>query len=155
MAVFIVRVELHGTKSLSDYDGLHQMMQLSGYLRQITSDDGRVFKLPSATYNREAGAPASASAICDQVKSIANKTHFQNAVLVTEMQECAWVGLEEVRKTPPLGLGALGQNPLYSPTTETLLGGSTNALGLGAVQNNALLPPPAGTIFGGLYPTRR
>ena len=94
MAQFTVRIELHQGQR-SDYDSLHSTMASRGFSRLITSDDGRTFQLPWAEYNGSGNlTSAEVRAIA---RSAANSTGRSNAVLVTEAQTRAWVGLEEVR----------------------------------------------------------
>lgn len=49
MAIYTVRVVLRGAE-WDTYEKLHESMQASGYTREVTSDDGVVFKLPDAEY---------------------------------------------------------------------------------------------------------
>ena len=51
MAQFTVRVELHRANQ-DDYDALHSAMEEEGFSRQIKSDDGTRYHLPTAEYNR-------------------------------------------------------------------------------------------------------
>jgi hypothetical protein len=58
MARYVTRVELHDAHS-GDYEKLHLFMAIRAFYRIITSDDGRVYDLPSATYFSYGAEPAS------------------------------------------------------------------------------------------------
>jgi len=92
MAQFTVRVELHKA-TWSDYDILHAAMESKGFSRDITSSDGATYRLPWAEYTGF-GSFTSAQ-IRDIAREAANTTGKQNAVLVTESNGCAWVGLNK------------------------------------------------------------
>ena len=125
MPAFIVRVVLHGAREYPDYENLHKLMESHGYLRQIRADDGRLFKLPTGTYRCNGENLATASTIRAQAASIAALAGFRYAVLVTEQESSAWIGLEEiVSNARPNGLINLAPpapptplNPLFSQTT--------------------------------------
>src|SRR5690349_20426124 len=90
MANFTVRVELHNAQ-WSDYDQLHAAMEQKGFLRQITSDDGKTYQMPWAEYNGT--AKLTSSQVRDIAKSAADTTGKQNSVFVTEAVTRAWIGL--------------------------------------------------------------
>ncbi len=90
MANFTVRVELHQAE-WDDYQALHSAMELQGFSRLITADNGTTYHLPWAEYNT-AGNLTSAQ-VLDAARAAANTTGKQNAVLVTEAIRRTWIGL--------------------------------------------------------------
>ena len=90
MAQFTVRVELHHA-TLDDYDVLHGAMEKQGFSRVITGDDGKTYHLPWAEYNG-VGALSSVQ-VRDIASTAASTTGKRYAILVTESQTRAWVGL--------------------------------------------------------------
>lgn len=95
MPNFTVRVELHNA-TYQDYENLHAAMSRVGFSRQITSDDGKVYNLPTAEYDKTANSTA--SEICTQVKAVANSTGKSNGVLVTQAGARSWNGLEQIQQ---------------------------------------------------------
>jgi len=89
---FVVRVVLHGAKDPEDYNDFHEEMEAKHYYRTITSDEGVTFELPPATY-RAGGVDWTMEMIRAEVRAIADATGFSNAVLVTESNGSAWIGL--------------------------------------------------------------
>jgi len=55
MAKFQVRVELHGA-TWDDYETLHAEMADRGFSREVTSDGGTTYQLPTAEYVIRANA---------------------------------------------------------------------------------------------------
>jgi hypothetical protein len=51
MAMFTVRVELHGVVSEAIYKGLHDAMFAAGFHRFITGDDKKAHLLPTGMYH--------------------------------------------------------------------------------------------------------
>ena len=51
MAQFTTRVELHRATG-EDYSSLHSAMEYQGFSRTIRSDDGIIYILPTAKYDR-------------------------------------------------------------------------------------------------------
>ena len=51
MAQFTTRVELHRATG-EDYSSLHSAMEYQGFSRTIRSDDGIIYILPTAEYDR-------------------------------------------------------------------------------------------------------
>lgn len=93
MTTFIVRVELFGNASWQQYENLHSGMERRGFSRTITSDDGTVYDLPSATYQRSSSY--SRSNILSEAKAAANAVWNDNAVLVSETNGNTWNGLKK------------------------------------------------------------
>jgi hypothetical protein len=93
MAIFTTRVELHNA-SYSDYETLHAAMERRGFSRQITSDSGKTYNLPTAEYNREGALTR--QQVLDSAKAASAETGKRFAVLVTEAEGRIWVGLQEV-----------------------------------------------------------
>ena len=92
MATFTTRVELHRAYE-DDYEVLHAAMERRGFARQITSDDGVTYHLPTADYNYS-GNKTSSQAL-DLAKAAASETNKKHAVLVTESNGRTWSGLEK------------------------------------------------------------
>lgn len=90
MAKFTVRVELHDAQ-WSDYDQLHAAMELKGFSRQITADDGKTYQMPWAEYT--GSAQLSSPQVRDIAKAAADTTGKKSAVFVTEAVTRAWIGL--------------------------------------------------------------
>lgn len=92
MSKFVVRVELHRA-SEAIYESLHKKMAAAGYYRQIASDNGVLFFLPTATYEQTFGKDFSAVQIRDHVKPIVNGVWNSSEIFVTKYLEAAWTGL--------------------------------------------------------------
>ena len=91
MANYLARVELE-LAGPEDYEGLHASMQQRGYVRQITGEDGAVYRLPAGTYfvtNTSAVLHVALSAAVEAAK----ETGKRSAVLVTDWQSARWSGL--------------------------------------------------------------
>lgn len=91
MANFTVRVELHQA-TYADYELLHAAMEGQGFSRFITSDQGTTYRMPWAEYNGSGNL--SSTQVRDIARTAANTTGKDNAVLVTEAQSRAWIGLK-------------------------------------------------------------
>jgi hypothetical protein len=91
MANYLARVELQ-LASLEDYEQLHLSMQLRGYARKITGEDGVVYQLPTGTYF-VTGTSAALSVALNAAVDAANETGKKSAVLVTDWQSVRWYGL--------------------------------------------------------------
>jgi hypothetical protein len=93
MALFTVRIELHDAQ-WADYDSLHNAMQMRGFSRQITSDEGHRYHLPWAEY--DGSAALSSTQVLNIAQTAANSTGKRHSVLVTEAKSRAWSGLPKV-----------------------------------------------------------
>ena len=93
MATFTTRVELHRAYD-DDYDVLHAAMERRGFSRQITSDSGKTYHLPTAEYNISGNKTR--DQVLDLAKAAASETNKKHAVLVTESNGRSWSGLEQV-----------------------------------------------------------
>ena len=91
MPAFTTRVELHAA-SYSDYETLHAAMARRGFSRQITSDSGRSYHLPTAEYDKSGNY--SPEQVLDFAKAAAAETGKNYAVLVTQSQSRIWIGLQ-------------------------------------------------------------
>lgn len=100
MALFTIRVELHNA-TRDDYTKLHKLLAARGITDIVTSDTGQSYRLPPAEYNYQ--GDASATAVTQTVKGIADQVVRSSAVLVTKVAERSWIGLEL------LGKGLLSQ----------------------------------------------
>lgn len=90
MTSFTVRVELHNA-NYEDYEALHAAMAKAGFSRQITSDGGTTYQLPTAEYNRK--GDLTRSQVLEQAKAAAKSTGKPYGVLVTESAGRSWDGL--------------------------------------------------------------
>lgn len=89
MAIFTVRVEMHGATG-ADYERLHAAMGARGFRRQITSDQRVAYDLPTAEYD-QTNRPTGSAAVRDEVVAIAKTVHPDPSVLVTEAVGRAWL----------------------------------------------------------------
>jgi hypothetical protein len=90
MAQFTVRVELHDAQ-WTNYNTLHAAMERQGFSRLIRGDDGHIYQLPWAEYDREANLTS--VQILGIAQNAANATGRRNSILVTEVKNRAWSGL--------------------------------------------------------------
>lgn len=82
MAVFVVRVVLHGADSY-DYNDLHDaMIDQAGAKRTITSSEGVVYDLPDGEYY--ISSSKTRSDVYKQVLQIAKNVKENPSILVTE-----------------------------------------------------------------------
>jgi len=51
MAQFIIRVEILGNASKSEYEKLHAAMEKQGFVRTVTGADGKQFHLPTGEFH--------------------------------------------------------------------------------------------------------
>ena len=90
MAKYLVRVELHGA-TREDYLRLHSEMANRGFSREVTSDDGLTYQLPTAEYL------IYTSSGLEEVRALAaaaaTVTGRNFGVIVAEYSRSAWVGL--------------------------------------------------------------
>ena len=93
MAQFMVRVELHEADE-DDYETLHEAMEGEGFARQISSDDGVVYRLPTAEYYREGNL--SKQEVLDKAKNAVSKTRKKAEILVTKARGFKWSGLKKI-----------------------------------------------------------
>src|SRR5882724_8251264 len=93
MARFTIRVELHAA-SYADYDTLYAAMARRGFSRQIMADDGTVYQLPTAEYDRTGNFTP--QYVLDSAKAAAAETGKTFAILVTQTEYRIWVGLQKV-----------------------------------------------------------
>lgn len=90
MAMFTVRVELHGATG-SDYASLHQNMKQFGFTDTIVSDEGKTYQLPPAEYN--AVGSFTKEQVLDAAKAAAARVKPSYAILVSESSARIWTGL--------------------------------------------------------------
>jgi hypothetical protein len=93
MAQFTVRVELHHANQ-DDYDALHAAMKEEGFSRQIESDKGTLYHLPTAEYNRDSGK--SINDILSSAAAAADTIGKKYGILVTESAGRMWRNLKKV-----------------------------------------------------------
>ena len=95
MSNFIARIVLHKSTDESNYDLLHEDMEGIGYLRQITGDSGKTWKMPPAMYVRytEADIENEREAIATVVRRHWKKRF---AIFLSTAPVAAWRGLDEI-----------------------------------------------------------
>ncbi len=91
MTQFTTRLELHNTSS-EDYETLHEAMSNEGFSRQITSDEGVTYHLPTAEYDFRGSE--NRSSVLDKAKRAAASTGRSHGILVTELAGRTWMGLK-------------------------------------------------------------
>lgn len=93
MAQFTTRVVLHNA-DWKNYEALHGFMQLEGFKRTITSDDGTTYHLPDAEYDYS--GQLTRAQVIEKAKAAAARTGKTYSVLVTESAGRTWSGLTKV-----------------------------------------------------------
>ncbi|RYE42634.1 MAG: hypothetical protein EOP24_31945 [Hyphomicrobiales bacterium] len=94
MARFTIRVVLHDNATWADYEQLESALAARNITDVITADDGRRFKMPPAEYQCHGDLTSvQVQQICVEAATTTGKRH---AVLVTESNSRAWVGLAPV-----------------------------------------------------------
>lgn len=91
MASFTVRMVLEDA-SWEDYEKLHARMEMSGFSRTVTADDGNTYHLPDAEYDYQ--GQVTCSQVFEKAKVAANGVGRKFSILVTESKGRIWVGLE-------------------------------------------------------------
>jgi hypothetical protein len=94
MAQFTTRVELHRATG-EDYSNLHSAMEYQGFSRTIRSDDGFIYILPTAEYDRT-GDNLTRTQVLNDARAAAASVAATFSVLVTEASARTWIGLEKV-----------------------------------------------------------
>jgi len=94
MSNFIARVELHSA-DYDDYELLHTSMQRRGFLRRITSNEGRTSQLPTGTYIME-NATISGSDALKRAVTAASETGKESSIIVADWSCANWQGLSGV-----------------------------------------------------------
>lgn len=89
---YTTRVELH-RGSEEDYETLHSAMEREGFSRQVKSDDGTWYHLPTAEYNYQGNE--SRGEVREKAKRAAAKTGLAYMVLVTESNGRTWYNLSK------------------------------------------------------------
>lgn len=87
---YTTRVELHRGGE-DDYETLHSAMEREGFSRQIKSDDGTWYHLPTAEYVYSGSQ--SRTEVREKAKRAAAKTGLTFMVLVTEANGWSWYNL--------------------------------------------------------------
>jgi hypothetical protein len=90
MSSFTTRVELHSA-TYSDYETLHSAMQAEGFSRVIRADNGTIYHLPTAEYDRS--GELTNNQVLQSAQRAAAKTGRTYAVLVTNANSRTWTGL--------------------------------------------------------------
>jgi hypothetical protein len=98
MASFTTRVELHSA-SYSDYETLHAAMARRGFSRQIAADNGTVYQLPTAEYDKK--GDFTKQQVLGLAQAAATETGKAFAVLVTQSESRIWAGLPIVQAHAP------------------------------------------------------
>ena len=94
MALFLTRIELHSARTADDYTRLHQEMEIEGFERTITSDDGDTYHLPPAEYHYTGRVDR--SAVLAKAKAAASRVANKYGVIVCE-GGMTWYGLIKVK----------------------------------------------------------
>lgn len=97
MARYTTRVQLNGHPTGEDYENLHRAMKRRGFTRIIESDDGKLYWLPHAEYNRE--GEMTRATVLDDAKAAAATISRDFEVLVTESVGRTWHGLKGATAT--------------------------------------------------------
>lgn len=91
MAIFTVRVEMHGATS-KDYDLLHERMAAKGFKRFLEGQDDSggngLYELPTGEYDYT--AEVTARDVRELVKGIAGSVKPGAWVLITEIKNRVW-----------------------------------------------------------------
>jgi hypothetical protein len=95
MPKYTTRVELQSAAA-ADYNKLHAAMEGEGFSRTIKSDDGRVYQLPTAEYDRV--GDLTRSQVLESAKRAATKVGKTYQILVTESSGRTWHGLKKSSK---------------------------------------------------------
>ena len=119
MAQFITRVELQGSPSEQDYERLHSAMQAVGFGRAIKGDDGKAYKLPTATY--VSIGDFTASTVRDLASAAAKNTGLRYLVLTARVDDVAWQLNEALNPHATL----LGERNYLNPLAWAMLGGTS------------------------------
>jgi hypothetical protein len=90
MAMFTVRVELHGATD-GDYDTLHDAMEAEGFGRTVVSNAGDEYRLPSAEYSL--AGDFTVQKVLAMAKNAAAKVRLNRSILVNEVTSRLWLGL--------------------------------------------------------------
>jgi hypothetical protein len=90
MAKYLVRVELHGA-TWDDYERLHSEMANRGFSREVTSDNGGTYRLPTAEYVIQTSHDL--EGLRARAADAAKTTGRKYGVIVAEYSRSAWVGL--------------------------------------------------------------
>lgn len=92
MTNYVTRIELRGSPSGEDYQALHDAMEAKGFVRTITGDDGKTYKLPNAMYY--VSSNLSTSQICTAANEAANSVWTSCRVFSCEAPSSSWNGLD-------------------------------------------------------------
>jgi len=85
--MFTTRIELHKAND-SDYEKLHSEMEKEGFSRKIRGDDGIIYNLPTAEYNKEGSYTI--QTIYAQAERAANKTGKAFYMFISEATKRVW-----------------------------------------------------------------
>ncbi|MGJ0623823.1 type V toxin-antitoxin system endoribonuclease antitoxin GhoS [Xenorhabdus bovienii] len=90
MTRYLIRIELDRAAS-SEYEKLHESMELLKFYKIITGDDGRNFQLPQGTYSGY--SYESSDQVLNRIKSVANPLSYGDAaIIVTKISKwSAWL----------------------------------------------------------------
>jgi hypothetical protein len=90
MSGFTIRVELHDA-NWADYEKLHREMERNGFVRTVVGSDNVVYELPPAEYLFDGNITK--WDVLEKARSVAAAVKPSPAVLVSECNSWAWVGL--------------------------------------------------------------
>lgn len=94
MSSYTVRIELDGN-IYADYEILHKAMEMKGFKKTITSNDGIEYHLPRAEYNISTSSDR--SSVLKATEDAVAKTNKKAEILVTESKGRTWSGLSKVK----------------------------------------------------------
>jgi hypothetical protein len=84
-------VELHQADG-DDYENLHSAMESRGFKRTITADDGTIYHLPTAEYDRR-GDSLTNEILLLSAEEAASSTGKRYSIIITESNGRRWTGL--------------------------------------------------------------
>jgi len=94
MSMYTVRVELHSSQYIPDFEVLHNAMRKEGFSRLITLDSRTIWHLPRGEYN--ISSTKNSSQILDLAERAVRTTGKSAEILVTESSgRRQWSGLTE------------------------------------------------------------
>lgn len=90
MAMFTIRVELHGAES-KHYDLLAELLAPAAISNIVTADDGSRYRLPSGEFDWV--GEATKEEVLDAIAAAADHTQLQYSILISQATERIWANL--------------------------------------------------------------
>lgn len=94
MSAYTIRIELD-SNIYADFEILHNAMEMKGFKKTITSNDGVEYHLPRAEYNISTSSDK--SIVLKAAEDAVIKTNKKAEILVTESKSRTWSGLSKVK----------------------------------------------------------